>query len=272
MKDSNVNKIIKILDLQREIIGVKFLYYKEEYDQIDVEEYGLKTTYCNMLKRAMDGMMFKLTEKNFFCDYGAYATGIKKADISIARGSSYGACGLYESNAISRSITEEMCYLQHDAYGLLIGPLQKMGDADIAIIVTDAANVMRILQGYAYKYGMPKNIRTLGNQAACSDLTSKPYFKNDLNVSLMCEGARKYMKCSRGELGVGMPIHQFDAVVEGIIMTVNPVASAKEKDALLKRLDNDDELGIKIDKTLNYGKKLDEYDDFVKKINKNIGN
>ena len=46
-----------------------------------------------------------------------------------------------------------------------------------------------------------------------------------------------------------MPVNQFDDVVEGIIMTVNPVANKKEKDELLSRLHSEDELGIVIDKT-----------------------
>lgn len=152
------------------------------------------------------------------------------------------------------------------ADGVEMGPLQDMESADVVIIVTEAVNIMRILQGYAYKFGYPKHLRTIGNQAACSDLTAKPYFNNDLNISLMCEGARKYMKCSSGEMGVSMPINQFDDVVEGIVMTVNPVANKKEKDELLSRLHSEEELGIVIDKDTDYGKCLKEYDDFVQRI------
>lgn len=266
MKTSNVNKIKKVLKLEREIIGVKFIHYKEQYDENEVKEYGLRTTYCNMVKRAMEGSHFKLTKENFFCDYGAYALGLKKPDISVVTGNSYAVCGLYESHSIARKITEEMKYLQHEVYGVEMGPLQYMENADIVIIVTEAVQVMRVLQGYAYKFGVPKHLCTIGNQAACSDLTSKPYFNNDLNISLMCEGARKYLKCAPGELGVAMPINQFDSVAEGIIMIVNPVANNKEKDELLSRLDTEDELGIIIDKDTDYGKCLQEYDDFVQRV------
>ena len=89
MKTSNVNKIKKVLKLEREIIGVKFIHYKEQYDENEVKEYGLRTTYCNMVKRAMEGSHFKLTKENFFCDYGAYALGLKKPDISVVTGNSY---------------------------------------------------------------------------------------------------------------------------------------------------------------------------------------
>lgn len=265
MKEENVYKVKKILNLEREIIGVRFVHFKEEYERLQAAEYGLKTTYCNMLKRAMEGRHFKLTGTNFFCEYGAYALGIEKPDIAIASGNSYAVCGLYESHPIARAVTEQMKYLNHEVYGLEIGPLQDMEDADVVIIVAYAEKIMRVLQGYAYKFGMPQNLHTLGNQAACSDLTSKPYYNNDLNISLMCVGARMYMKCEPGEMGAAMPINQFDSVAEGIVMTVNAVASNKEKTELLKRLERKDELGIEIKKDVDYGTYLDEYDDFLRK-------
>ena len=33
MKADNINKVKKILQLEREIIGVKFIHYKEQYDK-----------------------------------------------------------------------------------------------------------------------------------------------------------------------------------------------------------------------------------------------
>ena len=50
MKADNINKVKKILQFKREIIGVKFIHYKEQYDKNETKEYGLRTTYCNMVK------------------------------------------------------------------------------------------------------------------------------------------------------------------------------------------------------------------------------
>ena len=49
MKADNINKVKKILQFKREIIGVKFIHYKEQYDKNETKEYGLRTTYCNMV-------------------------------------------------------------------------------------------------------------------------------------------------------------------------------------------------------------------------------
>ena len=46
MKNRDVNRMTKALGLRRKIIGVRFLYFKQEYDKLAVEEYGTKTSYC----------------------------------------------------------------------------------------------------------------------------------------------------------------------------------------------------------------------------------
>lgn len=48
MKNRDVNRMTKALGLRRKIIGVRFLYFKQEYDKLTVEEYGRKTSYCNV--------------------------------------------------------------------------------------------------------------------------------------------------------------------------------------------------------------------------------
>ena len=127
---------------------------------------------------------------------------------------------------------------------------------------------MRIMQGYAYKKGMPQNLRSFGNQAMCSDLTSKPFYENDINISFLCAGARLYGRFSESQLGIGMPIGLFDAVVDGVINTFNPVANKKEKEDLKNRICGSDieELGIKIDMNSDYGKFINEYDEYVRMV------
>lgn len=38
MKNTDVNRMTKALGLQRKIIGVRFLYFRHEYDNMDVAE------------------------------------------------------------------------------------------------------------------------------------------------------------------------------------------------------------------------------------------
>ena len=46
----NADMLNKMLGLSREIIGVRFLYFESEYEQLEVEEYKQKTSYCMMVR------------------------------------------------------------------------------------------------------------------------------------------------------------------------------------------------------------------------------
>ena len=42
MDKSDVSKLKKALCLKRNVMGVRFLYYKHNYDELDLPEYGKK--------------------------------------------------------------------------------------------------------------------------------------------------------------------------------------------------------------------------------------
>ncbi len=268
MKSENVRKLDIALNLRKKIIGVKFIDFKEDFDAIDVELSERKGSICFHAREAMDGELFKIVKENVICDYGKFALGLKKPDSTIVEGRSFEYCGLSETNSIGKNIVASMKYIDHTIYGLIMGPLASLEDADIVIITDYAETIMRVMQGYAYKYGNPEKLSFFGNQAMCADLISKPHSNNDINISLMCKGARTYGRFDRGEIGVSIPIAMFDNLVDGIIKTVNPVSSTKEKLRMLGEMNKEDELGIAIDLNYNYGIGLKEYDNRVLEIRK----
>jgi uncharacterized protein (DUF169 family) len=267
MKVHNVNRVTKALGLERKIIGLRFVAFKQEYEAIDLPAIKNKVSFCFMARKAMQGEHFKLCADSFRCKYAAYALGIIAPDVSITSGRNFYASTLYEGHVIAREALNSMHYLDHQVYGAEIGPLEDMLEADIILIMGSAFQTMRIMQGYAYKYGEPKHMCSLGNQAMCSDLVSKPFYNNDINFSFLCKGARMYTQADEGEMGIGFPISMFDAITEGIIMTVNPVNHKVEKEAILKRLESPDELDIEIDIEADYGKSLEKYEAYVEKMN-----
>lgn len=269
MKNENVAKASIALNLGKKIVGVKFLDFKVDYDALDVPTAEKNGPVCYHARTAMDGNIFKAVRSNVTCDYGKYALGLSKPDSTITEGRSYEYCGLYETNSIAKEIVASMKYINHELYGIAMGPLDLMEDADVVIIADYAETVMRIMQGYAYKFGNPEKLSFFGSQAACADLISKPYSNNDINISLMCKGARTYGRFEKGELGVAVPIGMFDGLVDGILKTVNPVLTPNEKRHLLSKLEDAGDLGVEIDLDYNYGIGLKEYDNQVIELRKN---
>lgn len=270
MKNNNVMRATIALNLSKNIVGVKFLDFEKDYDMLNLPSPKAKGPLCYHVRQAMDGEHFRLKADDVSCDYARYALGLSKPDNTIVQGRSYEYCGLYESKSIAKEITSSMKYIEQKIYGVEIGPLKSMDKADIVIIADYAETIMRIMQGYAYKYGSPKNLCFYGNQAMCSDMVAKPFSNNDINISLMCVGTRKSGRFNKGELSVAFPISMFDNIVEGIVMTVNPVLYASDKNRILDSLENPNDLDIEINTKYNYGMGLREYDGMVQDIRNEV--
>lgn len=45
-----MNRLSKVLGLRRCIIGLRFLYFKRDYIEENIPEYGRKTSYCMMVE------------------------------------------------------------------------------------------------------------------------------------------------------------------------------------------------------------------------------
>ena len=308
MKNKNVWKITTALGLQRRVVGVHFLDFQEDYDRSKVPSASHKGPYCYQVRQALDGKHFKVDKTLVTCDYARAAIGLTKPDISMREGRSFDYCGLAETRTIGKSIADAMLYIEQDIYGVELGPLEEMQHADLVIMVDSAQTVMRIFQGYAYKYGAPQNLCFYSNQAMCSDMTSKVFHTNDINMSLMCNGTRRYGKFDDGELAVSLPINMFDTLTDGIIETINAVQSGPEKMKIMETLkhtsgpaceknsdsrkndsqSSDDKaqfnynpdhtgtsgkknsLGLEIDMHYNYGKGLLEYDNHVLNLREKV--
>lgn len=266
MKNENVRQASIILNLNKKIIGVKFIDFKEDYEVLNVPVAETVGSICFHARQAMEGKLFKFVADQVVCDYGRYALGLTKPDSTIVEGRSFEFCGLTETTAIGKNIVASMKYIDHISYGVSMGPLDEMEDADVVIIADYAETIMRVMQGYAYKYGDAKQLSFFGNQAMCADLISKPFSNHDINISLMCRGARSYGRFEKGELGVSVPIAIFDNLVDGIVKTFTPVANVREKQRVIDAIHADDVLHEYIDLTYNYGMGLKEYDNRVAKL------
>lgn len=267
MNKYNINRLKKALLLERNIVGVKFIAYKEEWYAYDAKSLDdKKTTFCSIVRYGLEGEVVKANSNNFRCRGGAQSLGIIDKPEAIKSGRVYKACGLYKSHSIARQVLEGMTHIGHKIYGVVVGPLEKIEEADTVIILGNAKQMMRIIQGYTYEYGVCKNLSTVGNQAMCSDLVSKPFRNNDLNLSLLCCGARIFSHADDGEMGVGFPIQMFNPIANGVLETLNVTESPKSKKKILENISGPEELDIDIDMETSYGKNAAAYEEYTEEV------
>src|SRR5699024_1689211 len=95
---------------------------------------------------------------------------------------------------------------------------------------------MRMIQGHGYSNGYTSNLRTVGLQAVCQDLTTYPYNTQDINITLLCPGTRLVANWKPDEIGIGIPFSKWYEVVEDVKETANTFERNKEKEGIECRL------------------------------------
>lgn len=254
MKEQQVQRLQAALGLTRNIVGVRFLYTWAEYQDSRYPDYGKQTRFCAMVKQAGESMSaFKCGCDAFSCGRSRIALGVDPMDSATASGEVYYGCGLYGSRAIAKQVQNEVTCINQRIYGIEIGPLTALEEADVVIFMADAYHMMRVVQGYCNQFGALKQVGMAGNQGVCSDLCARPYEKNDLNFSFLCEGTRRTCGWSPNDIGVGLPINLFDGLVEGVLNTLSLIETLKEKEAIALRLAEVGADDVQIDRNDYYG-------------------
>jgi len=257
MEKENVKKsMVKLncaLQLERKIIGVKFLFTKEAYDDADAKQVRYKLNYCVMAKLAMSGTALKAKGEDLACINGARAVGLMELDDYHRTGQNGKKLGLYCDMTTSKNARDAISYCDHKAYGIMVKPLEEFNEEpDIVIMVTNPYNVMRIIQGYSYFYSVNANYKMSGNQAICSEATAYPYLNNDINVSMLCIGTRHRAGWKDYELAVAFPFNRFQKISEGVMNTVNIMDNNEKKAIIEKKLRENNIEDFKIIYNYNY--------------------
>lgn len=252
----NVTKLNNYLNLDRQIVGVKFLKTKEDFDNSPGRKLTHIMAYCTMVRNASKGHCIKADVNNFACLASAMAVGLVEPSKADLDGTNRVAFGAYKNLEISKKVSENMVYCSEKNYGVNIMPLSEFKEnPDIVIIVTNNFNMMRIAQGYAYFYGHVKNAKFSGMQAMCQECTSYPYMTDDINFSFMCAGTRMLCQWKDSEMAVGLPFNRFDNLVEGVKQTINPLERDKNKKIIEDKINSSN---FKDDLNIKYN---DNYDD-----------
>lgn len=240
-----------LLDLDRDVVGVKLFHDKNLFNSFPFKERKRKKAYCSMVKDASNGDTSKLCGINFACRGSAQALGMIEEDLYNSSGIRRKCYGGFENLSLSRTISRESVYCSNIYYGVAVGSLSKFIEApDIILLVTTSYNVMRIIQGYGYTYGNNDGFNVIGLGAICHEVTSIPFELNKLNISFLCPGTRMLCGWKESEVAIGIPYNYFIGIINGVLQTINPFERDKKKyyiEQKLKQLSLDFKYKIKYD-------------------------
>ena len=110
---NRVDQLKCSLDLKRFIVGVRFVFSKEDFDKIQVNQVNYKMSYCNTVKLASKGRSFKANLDNFYCKASARALGLMDVDNQITSGREYFSYRMYNSLGTAKSVQNHVTYVNH---------------------------------------------------------------------------------------------------------------------------------------------------------------
>ena len=179
----------------------------------------------------------KLTKENQACPNGAMALKMAQAPEPIINGKGRFSKNMYKDVETSKSINDDMLFLKEQPAGIVVMPLENYKEnPDVVIVVSNPYNIMRIIQGHGYFNGYTNNLKTVGLQAICHDLTTYPYNSQDINITFLCPGTRLVADWQIGEVGIGIPFDKWNEIVEGVKETTNPFERNAQKEGIKERL------------------------------------
>lgn len=250
---NDVNKAYAMLDLSRKIVGVKLIKTSEEFEAIDAIQISRPISYCVAVKSATRGHSIKFNKDTSDCGGSTRALGLEEPSYDFFNGTEGCKLGLFKDKETAMTIASQTSNISTYTYGILVQPIEKYGDniyPDVVLIISHPREMMRVMQGYTYHYGITKNISMSGNQGICVEATAYPLINNTINVSFLCSGTRFLANWSKNEVAIGMPFHMFSKVVDGIYHTINSVEMDDRKQEISKAFS----AGNIADLEMEYGK------------------
>ena len=252
MDVQKINKKLEILlQLNRKIVGVKFVYNKEDFEKYEGKTLIRPLSYCLAVKSACYGHSIKMSRETGGCFGGNRALGLIECNPEFKDGTGGYKLGLYQSPEVAAKVSNTVPICESNTYGIIVKPLDKFEtDPDVILIVSNTREAMRILQGYTYIYGLTKGLNMSGNQAVCVEATVTPFITKEMNVSMFCSGTRFKAGWNNSEVICGIPSEKIEGVVQGLIGTVNAIEMDERKREIEKGLMALGDLNFVID----YGK------------------
>jgi len=206
------------LGLSGSPVAVKFVQTKEQIPE-GMEELAEATRHCQMVSWARkDGKIFYATAAKHGCQGGAWALGLKEITPSLKSGEFYFKLGKFDTWAGCKRTIDRIPHVESGTtYATMYAPLEKTPfTPTVVLIVTTPRAMLKLAQSVLYKLGGRIESNFAGIQSVCADTTAQTYLNGRVNVSLGCDGSRKFSGIAEEEMVMGMPVELLPEIAEAI--------------------------------------------------------
>jgi uncharacterized protein (DUF169 family) len=212
-------------------VAIGFAHTAEDIPE-GLEEIGEKIRNCEMVNRARgEGKSFFATRSKHLCSGGAWSLGLAKLTDSLKTGQFYFKLGKFESKSSCKRTIDNVPSLEAESvYATMYAPLENTPfDPVVVLIIAEPFHLLKLSQAYLFKHGGRITSNFSGIQSVCADATVQPYLSGKLNVSLGCDGSRKFSDIKSQWMVAGIPIETLPDIVTALPIVSNAPGSSSTK-------------------------------------------
>lgn len=236
-------KVKQILGLTTSLVGVKFIFSKDEMPLNIDKLQGHR--YCQALMKARHSNHVILDADGIACPAAAAAFGFKKLPEGLKTGKGLVGFGIVNDENTGKIMFDGMTTLpQGELKALYLFPLETTKiEPDIVVVEDETEKLMWFaLANLNIKGGQRVESSTAILQATCVDATTIPYIQQKFNMSMGCYGCRDATDICPNETVLGFPFKDFNAIADSIeFLNQKAIPKSRGKNALemLKRKEDE---------------------------------
>ncbi|WP_456472641.1 DUF169 domain-containing protein [Methanocaldococcus sp.] len=211
-------KLMELMMLDKPFVAVKLAKSKEEVPE-GYEEPEEPLRHCEMIQKArLERKKLYATNEKHLCKGGAYALGIfKNPPEPLATGKLYVKLGNYKDEEVAKKVVEAIPKVKEEIYATVYAPLDETDFIpDSIVFIGLPLYALRLVQALLYHQGVRFQADFAGIQSLCADAVAAVYTRKAPNMTLGCNGSRKYAEIKPEEVIVAFPVNKLKDVVEAI--------------------------------------------------------
>lgn len=210
---AEISNILKdYLGLDGSPVAIKLAKSREAIPE-GIPEIEDTVRHCFMVSLARkEGKIFYATADKHQCMGGSWALGLRPLTASLKSGEFYYKLGKFRSWAGCMRTINEIPSVhapggnEGPTYATVYAPLEKTPfDPHVVVITALPRAALKIVQSLLYKTGGRIHSNMAGIQSVCADAVAQPYMSGKPNISLGCDGSRKFSGIADDEMVIGIP-------------------------------------------------------------------
>ncbi|WAI01716.1 DUF169 domain-containing protein [Methanogenium organophilum] len=215
--ETNAKELKELLGLKGSPVAVKLVHSGDEIPA-GYEKVPEKSRHCQFVQDArLNGMKGYATQDDHMCKGGAGVMGIETLPEQVANGSTYHKLGNFKTAEGALDTVSAIPKSTESHYASLYSPLETAEfEPDVIVIVATPRQALRLSQAYLHEKGGRISSDYSGIQSLCGDAVVAVKERGVPNMTLGCNGSRKFSGIAEDEVILGIPPKNLPAIVEAL--------------------------------------------------------